>query len=196
VDHSRIKSLSDKELVSEYRKTGEQSLAGELYLRYSYLVFGVCMKYLGNKDDSKDATIEIFEKLLHDLRIHEVENVKGWLYAVAKNHCLMKFRKEKQRIENHPELYEELSAVMEWEGSVHLDNGVSGQDDLQSLTEAITRLDKPQQLCIDLFYLQEKSYQEIMKLTGFEFGQVKSYIQNGKRNLKTILTTAYEKRSG
>jgi RNA polymerase sigma factor (sigma-70 family) len=196
VDHSLIKSLTDKQLVSEYRKTGEQSLAGELYLRYSYLVFGVCMKYLGNKDDSNDATIEIFEKLLHDLRIHEVENVKGWLYTVAKNHCLMKFRKEKQRIENHPELYEELSAVMEWEGSVHLDNGVSIHDDLQSLAEAITKLNKPQQLCIDLFYLQEKSYQEIMKLTGFEFGQVKTYIQNGKRNLKTILMSAYEKRSG
>jgi RNA polymerase sigma factor (sigma-70 family) len=196
VDHSRIKSLSDKELVSKYRKTGEQSLAGELYLRYSYLVYGVCMKYLGNKDDSKDATIEIFEKLLHDLRVHEVDNVKGWLYTVAKNHCLMKFRKEKQRIENHPELYEELSAVMEWEGSVHLDSGIGEQEDLQSLAEAITKLNKPQQLCIDLFYLQEKSYQEIMKLTGFEFGQVKSYIQNGKRNLKTILTSAYEKRSG
>lgn len=179
------------ELVSAYKETGNNLFIGELYERYTHLVYGVCMKYLKNEDDSRDATIEIFEKLLTDLKRHEVQNFKSWLYSVAKNHCLMKFRKDKTLIENHPGLQEELTSVMEWDENLHPDNGVDKEDQLVRAEEAIRRLTSDQRLCIELFYLEEKSYQEIMQQTGFDFKQVKSFIQNGKRNLKNILSGPY-----
>jgi RNA polymerase sigma-70 factor (ECF subfamily) len=192
--HYNIKNLTDADLVSKYKETSDNIFVGELYERYMHLVYGVCMKYLANAEDSRDATIEIFEKLLVDLKRHDVQQFKGWLYSVAKNHCLMKFRKDRGRIENHPELQQELVSVMEWDENMHLDNGVGKEEELQVMEKAIQQLQEEQRLCIELFYLEEKSYQEIMEETGFDFRQVKSYIQNGKRNLKIILSGQYERR--
>lgn len=187
-----IKSLTDADLLVKYRQTENNLFVGELYARYMHLVYGVCMKYFENAEDSHDATIEIFEKLLEDLKNHEIDYFKGWLYSVAKNHCLMKFRKDKTRIENRPDLQEELVKVMEWDTNVHLDNGSPKEEQLITVEEAILQLSAEQRLCIELFYLQEKSYQQIMEQTGFDFRQVKSFIQNGKRNLKNLLSRKYE----
>jgi RNA polymerase sigma-70 factor (ECF subfamily) len=188
------KNLADAELVSQYKQTGDTMLVGELYERYMHLVYGVCLKYLGNAEDSRDVTIEIFEKLMVDLKRHEVKYFKSWLYSVAKNHCLMKFRKDKSRVENHPELQQELISVMEWDENLHLSDGILKEEKLQEMEAAILQLSPDQRKCIELFYLKEKSYQEIMKETGLDFGQVKSFIQNGKRNLKLILTKQHEQR--
>ncbi|MBA2422169.1 MAG: sigma-70 family RNA polymerase sigma factor [Chitinophagales bacterium] len=186
------KMLADAELISKYKQTSDNRLVGELYERYMHLVYGVCLKYLGNAEDSRDATIEIFEKLLEDLKKHDVEHFKSWLYSVAKNHCLMKFRKDKLRVENHPELQQELISVMEWDENVHLIGVVSKEEKLENMEAAIQQLSYNQKQCIELFYLKDRSYQEIMSETGFDFGQVKSFIQNGKRNLKLILTRKNE----
>lgn len=190
--NKHIKSLDDNDLVAKYRQTGDNVFVGELYERYTHLVYGVCMKYLENREDSRDATVEIFVKLLDDLKKHEVDNFKGWLYSVAKNHCLMKFRKDKNRIENRPELQAELAIVMEWDTNQHLLSEDAIQQQQLSVEEAITQLPPEQKLCIQLFYMQEKSYQQVMELTGFDFNQVKSYIQNGKRNLKNLINRQYE----
>ena len=196
MSHSEnIKKLNDEELLAQYRQTGSNTLIGELYERYSHLVYGVCMKYLENNEDSRDATIEIFEKLLDDLKKHEVTYFRGWLYSVAKNHCLMKFRKDKKRIENHPELQDDLVRIMEWEGNLHLDNGLQEKNEMVNVEEAILQLPAEQRTCIELFYLQEKSYQQIEEQTGFSFNQVKSFIQNGKRNLKNLLNRQYERKA-
>lgn len=190
--NKHIKSLDDNDLVAKYRQTGDNVFVGELYERYTHLVYGVCMKYLENREDSRDATVEIFVKLLDDLKKHDVGNFKGWLYSVAKNHCLMKFRKDKNRIENRPELQAELAIVMEWDTNQHLLSEDAIQQQQLSVEDAITQLPPEQKLCIQLFYMQEKSYQQVMELTGFDFNQVKSYIQNGKRNLKNLINRQYE----
>ncbi len=104
----------------------------------------------------------------------------------------MKFRKDKLRVENHPELQQELISVMEWDEYVHLSGVVSKEEKLENMEAAIQQLSYNQKQCIELFYLKDRSYQEIMSETGFDFGQVKSFIQNGKRNLKLILTRKNE----
>ncbi len=190
--NKQIKSLDDHELVAQYRQTGNNVFVGELYERYTHLVYGVCMKYLEDREDSRDATVEIFVKLLDDLKKHEVENFRGWLYSVARNHCLMKFRKDKNRIENRPELQAELAVVMEWNENQHHNSDETGKQQILTMEEAIAQLPTEQKRCIELFYMQEKSYQQVMELTGFDFKQVKSYIQNGKRNLKNLINRQYE----
>ena len=175
-----------------------------MFRRYTHLVFGVCMKYLKDEDAAKDGVMQIFEKLLTDLHRHNVDNFKGWLYMVAKNHCLMYFRSKKIHVELPRELSEDNSeeAVTplsfgrgaRGEGTVELTSNLhhNGDDKEKQLTlmeSAIKELNPGQKICIELFYLQERSYEEVAKMTGYTMNEVKSYIQNGKRNLKILMTT-------
>lgn len=199
-----IKDCSDTELVQKFRDTRDNTIVGELYQRYTHLVFGVCMKYLKDEDEAKDGVMQIFEKLITDLHRHNVDNFKGWLYMVAKNHCLMYFRSKKNHVELPRHLtgdfvdenysddgmvtQEQHDMNMELVSNVHL-NGEDKEKQLTLMEYAIKELKEGQKICIELFYLQEKSYEEVAKMTGYSMKEVKSYIQNGKRNLKIIMTT-------
>ena len=188
---SEIKQLTDPELISKYRESENNIYVGELYQRYTHLVFGVCYKYLENYDDSHDATVEIFEQLLSKLKEHDITNFKSWLYSVAKNHCLMKLRKQK----NHVVLKDDMSEVVESGQEMHPVSVNEQEQQLRQLEEAITRLNEDQRICVEMFYLKQMSYHDIVKQTGFDFKQVKSHIQNGKRNLKIALSTFYERKT-
>ncbi|HYV95113.1 MAG TPA: sigma-70 family RNA polymerase sigma factor [Chitinophagales bacterium] len=186
-----IKNLSDAELISLYKKSGNQAIIGELYERYIHLVFGVCLKYLKHHENARDASVEIFEQLLTKLKSHEVSNFKSWLYSVAKNHCLMQLRKEK----NHIELHDDVNEIVESSSELHPSSVNEKEEQLVRLEEAIKQLNDDQRRCVEFFYLQELSYQQITDKTGFTFGEVKSFIQNGKRNLKIVMSKAYERKT-
>src|SRR5690554_5743098 len=148
-----------------------------------FLIFGVCLKYLKNTAKSEDAVMQIFEALIKKLRIHRVENFKPWLYTVARNYCLMELRSSDKRIEVS---FDET--FMENDTFQHLDNSDSTREEkLQEMERCIDQLNPEQQLCVRLFYLEEKCYKDIVDMTGYSMKQVKSYIQNGKRNLKICM---------
>lgn len=146
------------------------------------------MKYLQDEDEAKDALMQIFEKLLVDLKKHEITQFKGWLHMVAKNHCLMQLRSDKALQGKQQELKKDFKSVVESGYELHLNSVQEKEQQLTQLEEAIKKLNEEQKLCIDLFYLKEKSYQEIVELTGFSLNSVKSNIQNGKRNIKIHIT--------
>lgn len=183
--------MSDAELIERYRYSYDNSYIGELFQRYSHMLFGVCLKYTKNEDRAKDMVMDVFEKVLTDLKRHQVENFRTWVYTVAKNQCLMDIRKEKRTDERH-ETYVNLSKeIMEFDLPQHL-NGESQEETDRKLDEAIETLNKEQQECIKLFYFERRSYEEIESQTGYTYKQVKSYLQNGKRNLKIQLSKANE----
>ena len=180
-----IKSLSDTELLAEYKKSGKSEMIGELFTRYNHLVYGVCLKYLKDRDLASDLLQEVFEKILLTVTKHEIENFSSWLHTVARNQCLMYLRKHKYTKE-----------------VIHMEN-IPAEDDLRAektekeleflrLEKAIDELKKEQRICIKLFYLEEKCYTEISDITGYDLKKVKSYIQNGKRNLKINLMNNYD----
>jgi len=173
---------TDMELLRLYKESGELAYWGELYTRYTSLVYGVCLKYLKDRDEAKDAMMQLFEKLVATLLTHDVENFKSWLYVTARNHCLMQLRvrKGKYQQEFSPEL-------VETQFLLHLDEEPEMEQNLSKLEKCIDQLANDQQQCVRLFYLQEKCYKEIAGLTGFDLSKVKSYIQNGKRNLKICM---------
>jgi RNA polymerase sigma factor (sigma-70 family) len=184
-----IGQLSDLDIVQKYKQTGDKNYVGVLFERYGHLVYGVCLKYLKNTDNSKDAVMLIFEKLLVDLKKNEINNFKAWLHIVSKNHCLMKLRKE-SKLKNREQDIEAIEHSL-----TEVDSGEEPEvkeAQLTHLEEAIKLLKPEQQSCVELFYIKEKCYQEVADITGFTLKQVKSYIQNGKRNLKLILTTKNE----
>ena len=139
------------------------------------------MKYLKNEDDSKDAVMQLFEKLLIDLKKHEVQNFKGWLHTVAKNYCLMQLRKK------NPETPLIENLVVENQHFAHHEEEPQLEERLTLMEEAIAQLNDSQKKCVELFYLKEKCYQEISEQTGYTMNEVKSFIQNGKRNLKIYM---------
>lgn len=173
--------MSDSELVQLYKSKNKTRALGELYNRYAHLVLGLCIKYLKDEQQAEDAVSHIFEKLMVDLKKHEVKHFKSWIYMVSKNHCLMILRQKKYETSLDQSSFEpvqetELEIVQERERQY------------QKLEESITELPEEQRICIDLFYLQQNSYRQIADLTGFDIKKVKSYIQNGKRNLKNLMT--------
>lgn len=181
----RNSDLSDAQLVLKYQKTLNAKHIGFLFDRYGQLVFGVCLKYLKNEDDSKDAVIKIFEKVIEDLKRMEVKHFKSWLYMVAKNHCLMDLRKKKTYTTDVSEMQ---LADEEFEP-----NKFEAQElKFNDLDKAILSLKPDQKQCIQLFYIEEKSYQQITDITSFTLKEVKSHIQNGKRNLKISLEKKYQ----
>ncbi len=173
---------SDLELIELYKESGELAHWGKLYSRYTSLVYGVCLKYLKDRDEAKDAVMQLFEKLITTLLNHEVENFKSWLYVTARNHCLMQLRSQKGK------RMEEFSPrLMENQFLLHLEEEPEMEQNLTKLERCIATLVDDQQQCVRLFYLQEKCYKDITGLTGFDLNKVKSFIQNGKRNLKICM---------
>lgn len=186
---------TDNELIASYLQSGNNSFVGELYKRYSHLVFGVCMKYLKDEDESKDAVMQVFEKLLDDLKKYKIESFKYWLHTTAKNHCLMKLRADKKISIVSEEFKKDFPVLMETDYVLHLDNENSNESYLDHLGSAIDQLKDEQKTCIDLFYLKGKCYSEVAEETGYSLNEVKSYIQNGKRNLKFFIESKYEQQA-
>jgi len=177
--------LSDSELVDQYRRSRDLNVLGTLFQRYMVLVFGLCMKYLKNREDSRDAVMQIFEVLITDVPRFEIRNFKSWLYGVSRNHCLMKIRKD--RAEKHR--YENISAdmIMESGDELHLFDDNHDENLLTKLKTCMENLKEEQRRCLELFYYDHRCYREISELLLFDENKVKSFIQNGKRNLKICI---------
>jgi RNA polymerase sigma-70 factor (ECF subfamily) len=146
------------------------------------LIYGVCLKYLKDRELSKDAVLNIYEELTVKLHKHQVDNFKSWLYMVAKNHCLMYLRSPK----NKP-TKEFIPEVMHFEETPHLNGELENEANFDKLERCLQSLIKEQEQTVKLFYYEQKCYKEIADLTGFEVGMVRSYIQNGRRNLKICM---------
>lgn len=176
--------MDDLLLVQLYRESGDSGYVGELFERYHHLVYGVCLKYLNNREEAKDAALQVFEKLMSDLYKHEVHNFSSWLHSVTRNHCLMFLRKKSRHYQHELGYKTEMYIVPKDD---ELETIQIKEVQLNLLEEAIQNLNEEQRQCIELFYLKEKCYKEIEDLTGYTNKQVKSYIQNGKRNLKLTI---------
>lgn len=177
----------DAELIHRFKSSGDLEFLGRLYEKYMHLVHGVCLKYLQNREDSRDATMQIFEKLVVEIPKREIENFKSWLYVLTKNHCLMQIRAEKSRMARADNIEIDATVFMESTYELHHNNELVIDRNLTALKKCIDALKAGQQECIKLFYLEEKCYQEISELTQLDLKKVKSYIQNGKRNLKICM---------
>lgn len=172
--------ISDQQLLDKFYADHNNEWLGILLQRYTLLLLGVCMKYLKNEEEAKDSVQQVFLKVIQELHKYKVEYFKSWLYMVAKNYCLMKLRDRQGKIP--AELTDRVAATPEEES----DRQALLQNDhtLDLMQEGLKELNKEQQQCVTLFYLQKKSYHEITEETGYSMLQVKSYIQNGKRNLR------------
>ncbi len=188
-----ISEKTDLELITEFRENGNVKSFTEIVNRHTSSVFYLCQRFL-SEEDSRDATLEIFEKLFFLLKQHKIANFRSWLHVVSKNHCLMiKRQVERQGLYLFdPTEFENIAAECKpYDNNENSDLFV----DPDKVNKAVNQLKEPQRICIQYFYFLNKSYKEISDITGFDKHQVKSYIQNGKRNLKNILLRNYKARN-
>lgn len=174
--------LSDKELVTLYKESGDMAVLGELYQRYMELVYGVCLKYYKEPETAKDSVMLIFEELVSKLKKHDVDNFKGWLHQLAKNHCLMQLRTPKNM-----KTVEFKGDIVQSVETVHLNGVLEKEENFKKLENCLATLAEEQRETVKLFYLEGKCYNEIVEITGREWNQVRSLIQNGRRNLKICM---------
>jgi RNA polymerase sigma factor (sigma-70 family) len=180
-------SLADKELVALYKQSGDMAVLGELYQRYMELVYGVCLKYYKEPETAKDSVMLIFEELVSKLKKHEVDNFRGWLHQLAKNHCLMQLRTPRNL-----KTVEFKTELVQSEENVHLNGVLEKEENFKRMEYCLGTLNPEQQEAIRLFYLDGKCYNEIVEITGQEWNQVRSFIQNGRRNLKLCMDKQLE----
>jgi RNA polymerase sigma-70 factor (ECF subfamily) len=170
----------DDKLLISYRQSGDLLVLGKLFEKQMPLVYGVCLKYLKDDEQAKDAVMGIFEELIVKVKQHDVKQFRSWLYVLSRNYCLMQLRSGKKMETVN------LDDFMEFTPVLHPDDN-SREEAMQALEKCMDKLPVMQKQSISLFYLNEKCYKEITELTGFSLNEVKSYIQNGKRNLKICL---------
>jgi RNA polymerase sigma factor (sigma-70 family) len=183
VNTDKYKSATDQQLLDNFYSDHNPEWLGILLPRYTLLLLGVCMKYLKNEDEAKDCVQQIFLKAITELNKYRVEFFKSWIYMVAKNHCLMKIRDGHGKIP--VELTERHMSTTDEEADT--EHFLQNDRAIELMAEALQALSAEQQQCVTLFYLQKRSYQQISEATGFTMMQVKSYIQNGKRNLRLMI---------
>ena len=172
----------DLELIAAYRRSTDLKIVAQLFDRYMQLLYGVCLKYLGDSEKAKDAVMDIFEELAQKLLKHEIGNFRGWLYTLAKNHCLMKLRTS-NRMKTSSFDPENMQTAEE----LHLKDKIEQEEQFDRLSKCIDALAADQRTVVQLFYLQNKCYKEIEAATGMEWNKVRSHIQNGRRNLKICM---------
>lgn len=182
--HNIMKDADDATLVLEYKRSGKLDYLATLYQRYMNLVYGVCLRYF-DTEASKDAVMQIFEELIGKLQHHDVQNFRSWLHVLTRNHCLMKLRSMKNK--EGREVSIDGLPVMENDQFGHHENGATIETHLQGMEKCLETLPEEQKRSVDLFYLKEKSYREVADITGYDMKKIKSYIQNGKRNLKICM---------
>lgn len=185
-------AYSDQELLEQFYSSHNNEWLGILLQRYTLLLLGVCMKYLKNEEEAKDSVQQVFLKVIQELQKYKVEYFKSWLYMVAKNHCLMILRDRNGK--QTTEINERVTATPGDEADLQ----ALQQNDytLDLMASSLQELNAEQRQCVTLFYLEKKSYQEVSQLTGYSMLQVKSYIQNGKRNLKLLIERKLKEKAG
>lgn len=181
-----LNTLSDLELVERFKKSEDTHIVGEFFRRYQHIVLGVCIKYLKNVDKGNDATMHLFQELFEYLKKYEIKDFKSWMLTITRNYCLRVLKLDHHHIELN-EITEKNNAVGFMENEDQLSLLREKENLLDRLSDAVEHLKPGQKECIQLFYLKSKSYQEVCDETGFEIKKVKSFIQNGKRNLKICM---------
>ncbi len=177
---------TDEDLVAAYKKSGDKNVFADLFKNHVNTIYGTCLFYLQDKDEAKDEVMNIFEKLLLDLKQNDIKNFKAWLSFVVRNHCISVIRKRNTAMKNVKGYYDYEYKETTYETELKVES-VNDEKLLVCMQEGLLQLKETQRKCIELFYLKNLSYLQVSELTGYEINEVKSYIQNGKRKLKLLI---------
>ncbi len=168
---------SDAELVESYRATGDNRHFEALYRSVRRRVFGLCLRILRNADNAQDATHEAFVRAYQDFPTLQGTNFSAWVSSIAANLCLNRIRDETRRARL-------LEHGFPREDGRNAETAAIAAEQAGIAREVLRSLNPEQRKVLALRYVDEFSYQEIENITGYGAGQVRSYLQNGRRNFR------------
>lgn len=145
------------------------------------LIYGSCLKYLKNEMEAEDAVMEIYEKISKKILTNNIENFRAWIYMVSRNHCF-----EILRTKTRTSTKKNDAAIMYSEKVFHPDD-VTKEQALKTMENCLDQLETFQRDCIKKFYFEKVSYMDIAQQLDLAYNQVRSRIQNGRRNLKLCM---------
>lgn len=177
---------TDEELLLEFKRSGNKNVFADLFKNHVSTIYGTCLFYLQDKDEAKDAVMNIFEKLMADLKQNDIKHFKAWLSFVVRNYCISALRKKNTTLKNNKTYHEFEYQTTTYEEELKIES-VNEDTLLLFMQECLPRLKDDQRKCIEWFYLQNLSYRQISEISGYQISEIKSYIQNGKRNLKLMI---------
>ncbi len=183
----KMQEKTDDELVLYYKQSFDTEIIGELYKRYHHIVLGIALKYLKDTEQAQDAVLDIFNHLFEQLLKYKIDDFKSWLLTVTRNYCLKQI-KDHNRYTPVEFINQNILSINFMENEHEIDHHIDKEKQIEKLEEALTKLKPEQKECISMFYIEDKSYQDISEITGYTIKKVKSYIQNGKRNLQILMT--------
>ncbi len=168
---------TDEEVIITYKTTGKKSVLAPLFKKYNEKLFGLAYYYLHERESAMDTVMDTFEVVLKTIDNKDITYYKGWLMSICRNLCLKKIRDEKK--------FDELKEISDNSMESDVDR-VYKDETIEKILEYVPQLKEGQRICIHEFYLLGKSYDEISASQGMTFKEVKSNVQNGKRNLRIM----------
>ncbi len=168
---------TDFELLDRFRRHGDRAAFERIVARHRPWLHRVCARLLRSDEAARDATQDVFARVLNRLDTFRGDNFPGWLKAIAVNCCLNTIDRDKR--------WAPLEAAGEAPAAdlgpelqlLRLEEGVRAR-------HLIARLPERQKIVFCLKYIDDCSYQEIERLTGFSNKEVKSFLQNARRNFE------------
>ena len=164
-------------------KPEERKEIRDLFKAYTKDIFGVAYYILKDQQAAKDIIMDVFEVLLKQDSLAKIQNKKAWLLGTSRNLSLKKFNKQikTQYGLEHKNIIEQIVEKDDQEELI-----IKNANE-EAMLEQLALLKPLQSKCITLYYLKGLSYQQIAKKENISMNDVKSNIQNGKRNLKIKL---------
>ena len=165
---------ADSELLMKIH-SGDSSAFVTLYERHKQGVYLYCKRFLGATPRAEDVFQDVFLKFLENAREGKsIDNVRGYLMAMAHNRCLNVIRDRKYPTDIS-ELEEFLPAAEAQIGETH---------DLQRALDALPEVNREALLLCEY---QGYTYEEIAQLTNVPLSTVRKRIFRARQRLRTLL---------
>jgi RNA polymerase sigma-70 factor (ECF subfamily) len=161
-------------LAQRFRQNDELAFR-KLMGRYHSLVFGVCLRILGHRQDAEDATQETFSRVARYLHRWDSQRpFEPWLVAIAGNRCRSLLARRRA--------FHTLSTTMEPISRDGLDQ--RAEETLrEELSLALQQVPECQQIAFRLFHEQSLSYAEIAEALNCPLGTVKTWVHRARAKI-------------
>jgi RNA polymerase sigma-70 factor (ECF subfamily) len=142
---------------------------------YSRKVFRMAVMMMHDAGRAEEVTQDIFLKLWQALPAYDGRAAPStWLYTIARNTCLSALRAESYR--KASALGEVAEPAISSAGSLRIE-----------LEQGLSRLPEIQREAITLFYLEERSIEDVAQILDIPEGTVKSHLHRARRALGEIM---------
>jgi RNA polymerase sigma-70 factor (ECF subfamily) len=176
--------MNDRDLVTKIIN-GEQNALKQLFEQYQHLVYNICYRMTGNREEAEDITQDVFIKIFHAIgKFRGDAKLSSWIYRIALNTCLKRERRKK--LENWISLeflFQEKEQLHPASPEEPPEQQIEIAEKEQIVQQAIQSLPERQKTALILYRYENLSYTEIAQVMKISLSSVESLLHRAKDNL-------------